>query len=799
MIMATDVAQNNEKNSKRRSAWNNAVLILILIDIAVLVLTAVFNHKRPVERNIDNNSLIVALPDEEPYVSMPDVTGGPIVISDTDPYTDTLTLIGPKNMKLAPGQYTYHLEYKCTSDDTTVEIGINDCLISDNAVGQYEDPVTLKSSESSIDIPIAVSSTGKFEIRVTYNSGTVTLSSMKLVSLSRNNDIFLLLFVIYLFEFILMLLIKDWDRDKRSRSDTMVFLIISAMGLAASIPLLRGYGFGGDLKFHMDRMFGIIDWMKNISWYEPGERISATSNNGMGYPWGIFYPQFFLYLPAFAIRLGCSVERSYQVFILLVNCVTAWSAYYAFSKLTSMWREDSKFVSMQRDNLKINPVDVGILGSMFYTFSIYRMVNLYSRGAVGELLAYAFLPLLFYALTEVVYGDLKKWPILALSMSCIIQSHILTTSMCCYFGILFIIPGIVRIFREHGRLFAIIKAVVITLIVNMWSLVPIIRCLSLPVNVLTESDKSTISTFTGSISYLLRTYVTSDSDQLFMSIGSVIVIFSVVFLVYAFSVRKSCAGDHGTAIGIWFFICGMAALFLCSKYCPWDYLETLSFVPNIQFAWRNLSFALVFLCYPAALGMSFVIRWVSGRLKGISGIAILCIMAALCLFSGISYMAMICSTTNTSTKDDVAFMNEADYMYCFVGIDHCDKSSITCSDNTVMKVSGLTLRDRQVRLRASVSISGTGQNLKVQLPVYYFPGYHLKDGEGNEIPIQMAGDGRIEYVPSAGTTEIILYYQEFRQWYIADICSLVSVVLILIIFIRRRLIKHESASQFREA
>ena len=98
MIMATDVAQNNEKNSKRRSAWNNAVLILILIDIAVLVLTAVFNHKRPVERNIDNNSLIVALPDEEPYVSMPDVTGGPIVISDTDPYTDTLTLIGPKNM-----------------------------------------------------------------------------------------------------------------------------------------------------------------------------------------------------------------------------------------------------------------------------------------------------------------------------------------------------------------------------------------------------------------------------------------------------------------------------------------------------------------------------------------------------------------------------------------------------------------------------------------------------------------------------------------------------------------------------
>ena len=808
------------------------IINIILIDILLLVTAIVFSHRHPEETIIDARQVIVALPEQQPYVTLPDSADGAITISNEDPYTDTLTLIGPADMKVAPGKYVLHFEYSCTSPGTIVEIGINDKLNSDNSVGKYEAPVTLDPSDEAVDIPIKVSDVGNFEIRVTYNGGDVTLSSMKLRTIYGNRNLFLLLFIIYAFEIAIFAVARAGKTYGKSTDFTTgvlncnsnhrhgvessvrtncnisvnsidqmtdtstgklyvcLFLILVAIGFAATGPLLLGYGFSGDLKFHIDRILGIADWIRNATLFEPVERISSISNEGKGYPWGVFYPQLFLYLPALAIRLGCSIKFSYEVFILFVNCATAIIAYYSFSRMAGA-------------NIRI-----GIFASILYTFSIYRMVNLYSRGALGEILAMTFLPLLFYALTEAVYRDKRKWPLLAVAMSCIIQSHILTTTMCCVFGMLFILPGLPKLFRERSRLLAMFKAIVITFLINLWTIVPLVKCMSLPIKALNESDKMNISMFTVGVRDLLRTYVTGadGSDQLFISVGLVIAGFAAVYAVYAVVVlvrnTKNRKYTNGSRLGLWCLICGAVALFLCTKYCPWDYLETLSFVPNIQFAWRNMSFALVLLSFPAALGMNALVEAMDGSNQCDGGtnrqlsakacrksLVIFIALTALCLSSGISYLVMICSTTTPSTSNDVAFMNEADTMYSFSGLEDCDKSSITCSDNCTMTVSGLSLRDGNVRLKATVTTTNIKSGSTVQLPVYYFPGYHLVDSGGNEIEISMASDGRIAYVPTEGMTTITLYYTEAKLWYLADAISLATVVFVLLALLHNLIIQ----------
>lgn len=62
-------------------------------------------------------------------------------------------------------------------------------------------------------------------------------------------------------------------------------------------------------------------------------------------------------------------------------------------------------ISMYMLSRKFFGVSAGIVSSILYSFFPYHAVNLYVRGAIGELFAYSFLPLVFYSLFSLL--DLK--------------------------------------------------------------------------------------------------------------------------------------------------------------------------------------------------------------------------------------------------------------------------------------------------------------------------------------------------------------------------------------------------------
>lgn len=81
--------------------------------------------------------------------------------------------------------------------------------------------------------------------------------------------------------------------------------------LAVVLPLLlkEGIPFGNDASFHLSRVVSIAEGLKN-GIFLPG--VYADYFNGYGYGNGLFYPDFFLYIPSVLSLLGMDAGKLFK-------------------------------------------------------------------------------------------------------------------------------------------------------------------------------------------------------------------------------------------------------------------------------------------------------------------------------------------------------------------------------------------------------------------------------------------------------------------------------------------------------
>ena len=105
------------------------------------------------------------------------------------------------------------------------------------------------------------------------------------------------------------------------------------------------------------------------------------------------------------------LQTCYQIYVFLINIATVLIAYYVCKKMSQN-------------------VNISLIGSFLYLMSAPRLVNLYTRSAVGEYTATTFFPLILYGL-YLVYSEKKEdtnkgWLPLALGMSAVVMSHVIS-------------------------------------------------------------------------------------------------------------------------------------------------------------------------------------------------------------------------------------------------------------------------------------------------------------------------------------------------------------------------------------
>ncbi len=410
--------------------------------------------------------------------------------------------------------------------------------------------------------------------------------------------------------------------------------VISA--LIASIPLFSNYlPLVDDYGFSYLKIEGIKDGILDKQF---PVRLHPYTNLEFGYAPSYFYPDLFVYIPGLLRLAGFSLMDSFKFFMLFVNLATGLIAYYSLFRVF-------------RDRLWAT------LGSILYMFSIYRIFDVYRRGAMGEYLAMVFLPLIIAGMYEILCIDKEgkrekdfktSYALLAAGMSALIYSHVLSVEMMGIFLVLLCIFMVRRVI-DPDRLKMLLKAAVWTLLLTAGFLLPFIDMIGRDVyKVFTDAPYSVTANAlhpSNFLSYFIipaSEYNPTINFSGDFSYGIVLLLAIPVYIIIYF--LKLRAGKDGSdkdrkmtdkdikgsdkeisdnkilseerigADPYFVFVCALLALialFLSSSIFPWSKIENSEGILKtvlcmVQFPWRYLSVATAFGIFPVCGIIAFI-------------------------------------------------------------------------------------------------------------------------------------------------------------------------------------------------
>ena len=265
-----------------------------------------------------------------------------------------------------------------------------------------------------------------------------------------------------------------------------------------------------DITFHLNRFVGLANA------FEEGQilpKIYPYANNGFGYATPLFYCDLFLYPFAILYHFGLSVVWCYKLCVLFYTTLGNIFIYLIFKKETN--------------NRKLS-----LLASFLYLTCSYHLLNIFIRGALGEILAMTFVPLVLYAIYRILVKHEDCFIFLGISFSLLVQSHLISSLL---YGIFFFCMIVVFLIMNRKdfslikkTIITIIKGTTLALLLCAWYLLPMFEQMySQTFWLSVNSQYNNINTTIQPVSDLIR----SSSYKFIPGIGIVLVLFNILYLL----------------------------------------------------------------------------------------------------------------------------------------------------------------------------------------------------------------------------------------------------------------------------
>ncbi|MBR2676070.1 MAG: hypothetical protein IKE28_04080 [Solobacterium sp.] len=340
-----------------------------------------------------------------------------------------------------------------------------------------------------------------------------------------------------------------------------------------------------DTMFHLSRIEGLAESLSR-GCFPP--RIYPYKNNGFGYGSPMFYNDLLLVPSALLYLSGVSLAWCWKFNIIALTALSS----YAMCCLI--------------DRICKDPFTAVLLSSAF-TFSNYRITDVYVRGALGEVAAMLFLITLTEAMIILFEEeDTAGWKLLFLSLCGLLCSHNLSA----LFGILVFSAVLICRFSKTSRpvLSAVFKAVVLSFLCTAWYTLPMLEQLGSQRLFLHyyASAGNLASSAMPLWKYFANTtvfgYGSNDLPrymQMTLNPGYMMMFSPLLWFLVPHEIRQA----H-PVVRICLII-GLFALIVPLDLIPWDYL---SFLSVIQFPWRLMILALILPAAAAGIGLSFLFQ-----------------------------------------------------------------------------------------------------------------------------------------------------------------------------------------------
>ena len=606
--------------------------------------------------------------------------------------------------------------------------------------------------------------------------------------------------------------------DGRKKALTAIGLVTVIM--VVSVPLMTDYLINGmDLIFHLIRIEGVKEGLAGGQF---PVRIQPNWLNGHGYAASVFYGDTFLVIPALLRMVGFSIQTAYKLFLLIVNAATALIAYTCLKRCF-------------RDEY------LGLLGSMLYTWSPYRIYDLYGRAALGETLALCFLPVLFYGFYRIFTEDIhdkeyrRLWILPAAGFTCLIQSHTLSCEMMGAMVVLLCVILWKRVLRRQTFV-VLCKAVGATVLLNAWFLAPFLSYLLQGGFKISQAGGESVQYRGIYPAHFLFTFFrngsSSHTNEMGMQqteslgVGFAITLCVLLYLWQLFTGRCKTVeerGDKGFREEsldkedgkIVFYakisaVLGGVFLVLSTNSFPWDWLQKQNrvfafLIGSLQFPMRLLTVVLLCFTFVACAAVWQVRR----RESAVYAKVVMAVVMGTALVT-----TQYLTGDTLFTESPLKLYNEenmgttyvigGEYLPVETNTAELAYGSYTAGDGVELAVTDgqeVTYGKRNLS-SAFQAVNRNGGESYVEVPLLYYEGYRAMDGEGNALDVEMGENGRVRVcLPEGFGGSVKVFFEVPGLWRAAEAVTAVSVLVFLVMGLIRRFLKgpgHHSVVQVPE-
>lgn len=680
-------------------------------------------------------------------------------------------------MAVETGAYRLYVNYAASEDMTNVVDISSDASLHGSL--QANTTILYAGQTHTSHVVWIKESVPDLQVKVTYGGvGTLDVYGGSLVktNLMERQHFVVGLLAISLLN--LLLYVLKLEKGKR-HENLQVGILLGGIIIGCSIPLCTDYMLpGADMTFHLLRIEGVKDAL--LSGQFP-VRMHPNWLQGHGYAAGIFYSDFFLYIPALLRIMGFTVQAAYKCYKFIVNIGTCLIAFYSFSKIF----ENKMY---------------GVLGSFLYTFQVVRLINIYGVDAVGQYTAMAFLPLIIYGFYRIFTKDTEEkdyrysFIILTIGLTGIIQSHVLTCEITAFFAILLCIVCIAKL-RNKKVFLELCKTIGVTLLLNAWYLIPFFDYMVSMDLAVTKGGATLkqIQTWGMYIPQLFEAFPlggqygalnaskgipgeTTYSLGLGLTMAFLIILF-MLFVFHRYRENKTCIVT--TAFSI-------VALMMATIHFPWDKLAKSSdvmrqLIATLQFPYRMMTVAPLFIIVALLCCLKMIQNKQAVMLiAGVVSIGTL--MTATFFFDTMLTKSSGYVRIYDETSMGNGYISGGEYVLLGTDTDLLTYKEPIYSDGILF--NGWTKNGCKVTLDMDMTAGEAGY---VELPLLYYKGYEAVESGGMKLAIVCGSNNLVRVIVPSGFQGIInVDFISPWYWRVAELISLMTLGGTIILCVRRR-------------
>ena len=215
--------------------------------------------------------------------------------------------------------------------------------------------------------------------------------------------------------------------------------------------------FGHDVGYHLLRTEALKQRIEDMNFFNGG--IDYLFYNGAGYASSLAYPALLLYIPALLRTAGVGIGLSMSIFLIVCHVLSYFSMFLCVRKISG------------------SPV-CGTIAAVIFSLSQYRLDNLFTRFALGEIQAYIFWPIIIYGLYDLIFDEFKKPYVLGIGIAGMLLTHTVSTALALGLCVLYVLIFIKRLIKNPRKIIKLGITALIVVAVTSFYWIPLLEFMS---------------------------------------------------------------------------------------------------------------------------------------------------------------------------------------------------------------------------------------------------------------------------------------------------------------------------------